>query len=489
MKIIFTFIILMYIAIPVKANISDYIDNYMESETYKTFSNVVKGSASISDIEKQLLIDREISLELGTDFIYTDLEYCINTALGEDFYIKIERENKNVAYWLNKNAQFSLLPDIFYNFDIKNLGGQYLVGGIVATTTHEVPIQSMLMAEWSTINQGKYFFQLAMTRNALKSQRANLEYSREETILKTVIAYYNTLQKKMEIEVQKVNLFDRLEQLNYTKGRFDAGLGTLLDVKRAEAELASARQEYTQTLNSLRLNQAILANVIGIDVFSSVYPFEITVDKRNLINKSYSMEELFQQALVSREDIRAKKAEINVYRAKRSMNYTDIIPEITVGYQNGLVGTKRAGLSNNNSLTLDVRAHLGNNLLMGTITQIKSDSAAVKVKKLELEKLERQIKENIINAYYDSETALKKIEAAIQETEAADVSLDLSLENMKAGEATFIDVISAQNLKIQAKINLITNMIEYNKAQTQLLFETGLISPENVLKDYKRKFY
>ena len=60
---------------------------------------------------------------------------------------------------------------------------------------------------------------------------------------------------------------------------------------------------------------------------------------------------------------------------------------------------------------------------------------------------------------------------------------------MKAGEATFIDVIASQNLKVQANINLISNMIEYNKAQTQLLFDIGLISPKNVLKDYKRKFY
>ena len=60
---------------------------------------------------------------------------------------------------------------------------------------------------------------------------------------------------------------------------------------------------------------------------------------------------------------------------------------------------------------------------------------------------------------------------------------------MKAGEATFIDVIASQNLKVQSNINLIKNMIEYNKAQTNLLFNVGIISPDNVLKDYKTRFY
>lgn len=473
---------------PANAEIYDYVDECVKNESYKTFAQVVKGSASISDVEKQMVIDREIQADLKSNFIYMDLEDCINTALGENFDIKIQRQNRNMAYWQNKNSQFMLLPDVYYNFTIQNLGGQYLVGGIVAAMAHEVAIQSMFGVEWSTISQGRYFFQNAMTRNTLKSQKAQLEYSREETILKTVIAYYDTLKNKMEIEVQKVNLYDRLEQLKYTKARFDTGLGTLYDVKRAEAELAQAQQDYSETLFNLRVSQASLANVMGVDVFDCIYPYEFSVDKRMLIDDRYDIEELYNQALVSREDIRAKKAEIKVYRAMRNMNYADIIPDVVVGYQNGYVGTRRAGLGNHNSLSLSVRTYLGKNLLMGTVTQIKADTAALNVKKLELQNLERQVKENIINAYFSSENALKKIEEAERETEAANVSFDLSQSSMKAGQATFIDVIESQNIKVRANINLITNMIEYNKAQSQLLFEIGLISPENVLKDYIRKY-
>ena len=172
-----------------------------------------------------------------------------------------------------------------------------------------------------------------------------------------------------------------------------------------------------------------------------------------------------------------------------NLNYADIIPDVTIGYQNGFVGTKRVGLGNHNSLTLDVKMTLGQNLLMGTITNIKADTAALNAKKLELINLERSVKERILNAYYSSENTLRKIKEAERETEAANVSFDLSMSSMKAGEATFIDVIESQNIKVRANINLISNMIEYNKAQSQLLFETGVISPENVLKDYVRKYY
>ncbi len=111
MRIIYVIIIVFIIIKPAAAEVSDYIDAFTgccESDSYKVYSQVIKGGATISDIDKQFIIDREISKELGSNFIYTDLDECIKTALGENFDIKIQKENKNEAYWLHKNAQFQL---------------------------------------------------------------------------------------------------------------------------------------------------------------------------------------------------------------------------------------------------------------------------------------------------------------------------------------------------------------------------------------------
>ncbi len=491
MKIIIVIIILILFQLPIQAGVKEYIESYamyFDNQSYKFISDGLKGRKTLSDVQKYEILDYELEEELGIKFVYIDLHECIKLALEGNYDIKINDAAVLNAFWLHKNALVQILPELFYNYNISNLTGKYLIGGILAASEHEVPIQSFFFMEWSTINQGKYFFYAAAAKNILKAARYNLEYTKDETVLNTVNAYYDLLSSKMQIEVQKINLYDRVEQLKYTEGRFEAGIGTLYDVKRAQAEVAGAQQEYTTTINTFRLEQAKLANVIGIDIFIPLYPYEIEVDERKLVNDDFDLDRLYKQALESREDLKAKIAEINVYRANRSMNYTDIIPSINIAYQNGHVGTKNIGLSPSNTITLDIRAPLGKNILAGTITKIKADSIAVKQKKLELENLKRRIKEDILNSYYDSSNALKKIEAAKVEVEAADVSLDLSLENMKAGDATFLDVIASQNLKVKSNLNLIKNMIEYNKAQTKLLFDTGVISPLNVLKDYKTRY-
>ena len=492
MRIIISILIIIFSINVVEANVNiqEYIDSFEQTHTPQTaniFERIIKGSATVSAIEKQAVIDEEISNELNSNFIYTDLETCLKLAMKDNFDIKINTAYKKQYYWLYRNSQFQLLPNLYYNYSIQDLQGQYLVGGILSAKVHEVPIQSIFGFEWSTINQGKYFFLVAQNKNIFKSSLYELEFTKEKIVRDVVLAYYDTLEKKLEIEVQKINLYDRLEQLKYTVGRFETGIGTLYDVKRAQAELARAQQEYLNTLYSLRLRQAYLANVMGVDVFASIYPFEVSVDMRNLLPSELSLEDLYKFALNGREDIRAKKHEIKAYKAQRSSNYTDFIPDIVVSYRNGLVGTKRRGLRGQNSIAMDINIPLGKNVLMGTITQIKSDTALVRAKKLELIDLQRNVKENIINYYYQSANALKKVEASKIETEAANLSLDLSLTNMKAGEATFIDVIASQNLKVQSNINLIKNMIEYNRAQTNLLFEVGLLSPKHVLKGYRTK--
>jgi outer membrane protein TolC len=492
MKIYITILVIFLIQLSAFANISEYIESYtkyFDNESYKSFTKVVKGQASISDIEKQQILDSEISQELKTDFIYTDLYECIKSVITNNYEIKISDAMQLEDYWINKNAQVKILPDLFYNYYIANLSGNYLVGGIVSDSAHEVPMQSIFGMEWSTYNQGKYFFNIKETKHLYKSSVNNLEYTKEEAILNTVLTYYDLLGSKRDIEVQKINLYDRVEQLKYTEARFQAGIGTLYDVKRAQAEVAKAQQQYTEALYALRLLQAKLANIIGTDILDALYPYEIIIDSRTLINPDIEISDLYEIAFNNREDIKAKEHEISALRIHRNANYTDILPAISVSYQSGYVGTKRLGLASNSSITLNVHYQFGNNIFAGTVTQFKADTALLKQKELELTNLKRQIKEDILNSYYDSINYLKKIEASKVEVEAANTSLDLSISNMKNGEATFIDVIASQNLKVQANLNLIKNMIEYNKSQTKLLFDIGIISPKSVLKDYKKRFY
>ena len=88
MRILLLLFFILILQISASANVAEYINSYAkqcsENESYKSFSEFIKGNASISDIEKQMILDKEISEELNSPFIYTDLEECIKIALDKN---------------------------------------------------------------------------------------------------------------------------------------------------------------------------------------------------------------------------------------------------------------------------------------------------------------------------------------------------------------------------------------------------------------------
>ena len=195
---------------------------------------------------------------------------------------------------------------------------------------------------------------------------------------------------------------------------------------------------------------------------------------------------MYNVALQSREDIKAKRAQIRSLNNIKNRNYTDFAPNINLSFEFARVGTTDTGsLRPNHTWSINAEIPLGKKLGVGTLTQKNADLANLKKAKLELTNLERTIRENIVSSYYNSRTALEKIEANKKQVAAADEGLKFSLIGFDVGQNTFIDVLTSQTEKTRARQQLITSIIEYNKAQAQMLFDTGIISEDTLLLNYK----
>lgn len=326
---------------------------------------------------------------------------------------------------------------------------------------------------------------MAAIKNAIKSASYNLDYTLDEVLYNTAMNYYNLLGRKLEIDVYRVNLQDREEQLKMIKAKYEMGLSSKFDTYRAEAEAARAKQEYITLFNSLRYLQARIANIMGIDVGTTVYPVEQTIRIQNIIDPSYDVEKLYKIALKERDDLNRKRKEIKALEIRQNEVYADFIPKIAIMASHQQVGTVRLGLRTNDSVTLQVTAPLGKNLGANTIARARMENEKLKAEKLKLKQMERQVKEDIISSYYDSKTQLEKIEAAKKEVFSAEESLKISLIRMEIGEATFLDVLQAQQAKTEARQILVQHIVDYNKSQIQTLFNIGLITKCAVLTNYR----
>ena len=453
----------------------------MEQDNFLEEINSPK--SPISEAKKTFL-EGEIKNVLDIDLEYVNLADCIATAAENSYDLKIKKhelKSKQNQFWA-KTAE--LLPDFGYYFNIADLNGEFLVGGVVPIKVHEIVLESSFELTWDITNKGKTVFEMAAIKNAVKSEKYSLNYTLDEVLLNTALNYYDLLGKKLEIDVYRINLKDREEQLKMVQAKYKAGISSKFDVYRAEAEAAKAKQEYITLFNSLRYSQAKLANIMGIDVISTVYPIEQTIRIQNIIDSKYNVEDLYKIALKERDDLNSKRAAIRDMEIRQKEAYADFIPSVIFDAAHQQVGTARSGLRTNDSISLTVKVPLGKNLGVNTVMRAKTELEKVKAEKLRLKKLERQVKENIINSFYDSKTQLEKIEAAKKEVFSADESLKISLVRMEIGESTFLDVLQAQSAKTQARQALIQHIVNYNKSQIKNLFNIGLITKCAVLTNY-----
>ncbi len=485
MKICFVIFIIFYLLTELSFSQNIPISEY----SYKQMKEYIKGTASFSEFEKQADIDKILEDKLGIKFIYTDLSECLKYALKDNYDIKIKEALNRQQLWNYRNSIAKIIPDIHYDYSRQDLRGEFLVGGIVPISVHEIATNLYLNIEWNWFNKGRYFFDVFKNKYLSKSAQANKNFSRDETLLKTSIAYYNLLEAKLEIEAYRTNLFELKYYKEIAQARYKAGLDRKYDLKRAEADLAAAERNYETGINALRLKQAELAAFMGIEILYPIYPFETSINKREMINKEFDIDELYFIAEKTREDIKSLKAQIKADELKKQANYTDIIPDFTVSYKEGYAGTRRTGLRENASLLFNASISVGKNSLAGTLTQLKADDEYLKNQIIQLKKKEQEIQTAILTSYLSKENALKSIEASEKEFEAAQESLKLAIESYKTGQSAFTDVLDAQSVKTNAKLNLVRNTIEYNKSQIQLLFESGIISYSALLTDYSQKLF
>src|SRR5699024_7056580 len=98
------------------------------------------------------------------------------------------------------------------------------------------------------------------------------------------------------IEIYQKNYKERCVQLLQTENLMEAGLGTKFDVIRSKTELAQAKQNLLDALQEFRLSQARLANIMGIEITSSLMPIELEAQEYMLIDKEKTIEDLYNTA-------------------------------------------------------------------------------------------------------------------------------------------------------------------------------------------------
>lgn len=436
------------------------------------------------DCVLEVNVEEEIKNRLEIEPIFVSLDECLDTALENNFKIKSITKMFESSKYEYQNSLSKFLPNAGLEGYVAFFNGQVLVGGALSDYLNETAVSGVGYISHDLTAGGSQIFQAQAKKNLNKASGHKLDFTKDEVLLRCAQGYYKLLSSKLSVEIYIKNYRERKAQLKLSQNLKDAGLGTNFDVIRGETELAQAQQNLLNALYEFRINQAKLANIMGIEITTALTPIETKPKLYELIDKSENIETLYTAALQYRDDIKGFQKEIDALKDYKLATYSEFIPKGDVRLQKSYQGTKSAGIGPNTVVMFNLNIPIGQNLGVGTITKAKAQGAEISAKELELENLKRYAKESILNSYYNSKVAKERAAISEKQVEFATESVKLAELRLDAGEGILIDVIQAQTFKTQARIELLRTIVDYDVNQIQLLFDAGIISSANILKGY-----
>ncbi len=435
----------------------------------------------ISDIN----IEKYIKEQIENEYVVVSLDECIDVALQNNFDIQIDNHNYLSSKYEYQNALSNFLPTLGTTSYIADYSGQILVGGVLRDVIHETALSVNITAEHRLTEGGRQIFEAKAKKYFSKAKKHQFNYTMSETIYLTTRYYFELLRAKLNIEIYLRNLIERNAQLELAKKLEKSGFGTKFDVIRSQNESAQAKVSLLNALNTFRLYQTRLSNIMGIEVETALMPFENEINQMKLVDENLNIEDYFKLALNNREDLKGYSDLISYEKQIKNIYVTDFIPKPLINFQEQFQGTLNYNIRPNYIVAGYVTWAPGENLIWGTVTKIKAQKEKIKTKVLEFQNKLRNIEQQLVEALSTTQFNLKEIEITKQRVEYSNASVKLAMLRFNSGKGILLDVIQAQSQMTQARIEYVNAVIKYNISQSQLLFESGMINKDIIISNYK----
>jgi len=343
------------------------------------------------------------------------------------------------------------------------------------------------------------------TRRSLKSGEISREVAditlqaRINTLVANVrTAYWNLLYAVQAIEVARTSLEIAEQFVRDNQARVEVGTLAPLDVRQAEAEVATRRQALVQAEGTRLTNEIALKRLIVTGTSDPIWQATVTpVDTPEFVPEAIDVEAAVRRALDVRTDVaQARKTiENNDLSVKYLKNQTLPSLDFSANYQTqGVGGTRfvRSGLGGAATEVIpggyrDALSTLGSfdfpvwgfqlNLsypIGGSAQNAQYARAQVQRNQVaaQLEALELQVATDITSAALSVQTSLTAYESAVVARELREEQLDAEQSRFEVGLSTSYivvqaqrDLSTAQDSELRALLNYRQALVEFERVQ------------------------
>jgi len=398
-------------------------------------------------------------------------------ALENNLATLLARERRNEARGFEKEARAGLLPNISgaaYQASVtENLAALGFTPGRFPgfTSTFIGPFKNFD----ARLRLEQTIFSLSALRT-FQAGRAGVRVAemeeglaREQVATVTALAYLELLRTDRAVSAAEANVALAQTLLKLAQDQRDAGIATGVDVTRAETRLAQEQVRLSRAQTDSEEGRLQLQRIVGLPLGS---PLTLTDPLRFVIETLPTMESAVAQAEDTRAEVRVAQAQVSENNYQKKATRAEQLPSLEFLGDYGVSGitpVTSALPTRRYAIQLNVPIFNGG-LTRGRIQVASSRETQAE---LQLASIRGQVEEDVRLAFSNLRTTAETVRAADLTVTLAERELEMARDRFRAGVGDNIEVVNAQSVLANARLDQVNALAVYNGARLNLAAALG----------------
>ena len=411
----------------------------------------------------------------GGSKIYT-LDESIKSALENNWTVKAKEEKILESEYAEKEAKAGFYPEFSMGYSYTRVNEVTTVK-MAGRGTLEFGDKNSY--QWRGTATQPLFTGFALTsahelaKLGIDQSKVAVELAKLDLALQVKEAYFNILGADKAVEVAKSAVESLESHLTVAKNFYEVGMIPINDMLKAEVELANAQHSYIKAQNGAKLAR------LSFNVLLSISADE-TFDVEDILiytPETPDFNACLEMALKARPEIKLIDLTGGQIDQQINLAKSKYYPEAALTYSYIKAGDTPAVSGSDFQKANSWQGTLGLSWTFWDWDKTKSSVRQVESQKRQLSETRKTMEDGIRlqlkSAILNLKEAEEKIPTAQKAVDQAEENLRVSEERYKAQVATSTEVLDAQTLLSQARMNYYSALYDHNLAKAGLLRAVG----------------
>lgn len=304
---------------------------------------------------------------------------------------------------------------------------------------------------------------------ALNAAQYNAQDARDTVVLAVTSLYLQAVSGTSRIEAKMAETATAKALYDLAVDLKQAGTVAGIDVLRAQVQYQSEQQQLIALRNDLAKQKLVLARAIGLD---PTRPIALTDRIAYQAMEPLAVETALQRALDQRPDLKAATARLAAAQIEKRAAREERLPTLDVSGNYGVLGLTAEGAIPTYAIGAAVNVPIFQG---GRVNgKIARADALLRQRQAELDDLTRQVKYDVQAALLDLGAAAERVQVAQSTVQLAGQQEMQAQDRFKAGVASSLELVQAQQAVAGANEAYIASVYEHNLAKASLARSLGI---------------